>query len=47
MRLSHASVNNYDRDAMIELFRTLEFRSLVNKLPEPHSDARRSRDVRR
>jgi DNA polymerase-1 len=37
--LSHASVNNYDRDAMIELFRTLEFRSLVNKLPEPHAAA--------
>ena len=37
--LSHATVNDYDRDAMIELFRTLEFRSLVAKLPEPHKAA--------
>jgi len=37
--LDHAAVNNYDRDAMVELFRTLEFRSLVAKLPQTHSHA--------
>jgi DNA polymerase-1 len=30
-----SAVRNYDREAVIDLFRLLEFRSLVNKLPEP------------
>ena len=37
--LAHAAVDNYDRDAMVELFRTLEFRSLVAKLPVAQEDA--------
>ncbi|HVL24547.1 MAG TPA: DNA polymerase, partial [Thermomicrobiales bacterium] len=32
--LSSARVGNYDREAMADLFRELEFRSLLNKLPE-------------
>jgi DNA polymerase-1 len=33
--LSNSTISDYDRDAAIELFRELEFRTLVNKLPEP------------
>jgi DNA polymerase-1 len=33
--LSKSTISDYDRDAAIELFRELEFRTLVNKLPEP------------
>jgi DNA polymerase-1 len=33
--LGHCAVDNFDRDQVIELFRELEFRSLVNRLPEP------------
>jgi DNA polymerase I len=32
--LEHSAVDNFDRDRVIELFRDLEFRSLVNRLPE-------------
>ncbi|HRA46623.1 MAG TPA: DNA polymerase I [Thermomicrobiales bacterium] len=32
--LEHSAVNNYDREQVIALFRELEFRSLVNHLPE-------------
>lgn len=35
--LEHSSVNNYDRDRIVELFRTLEFRTLLTRLPEPVS----------
>ncbi|MBA3336868.1 MAG: DNA polymerase I [Chloroflexia bacterium] len=31
----HSSVGNYDRESVIELFRELEFRSLIARLPEP------------
>lgn len=37
--LETAHVRDYDRDTVIELFRVLEFRSLINKLPEPHNGA--------
>lgn len=33
--LSQARVRDYDRDKIVALFRTLEFRSLLDKLPEP------------
>ena len=32
-----SAVGNYDRDATIALFRELEFRTLVNRLPEPET----------
>jgi DNA polymerase-1 len=32
--LQTARVGDYDRDTVVNLFRTLEFRSLINKLPE-------------
>lgn len=32
--LDHSAVDNYDREKVIALFRELEFRTLVNKLPE-------------
>jgi DNA polymerase I len=32
--LDHSAVDNFDRDRVVELFRELEFRSLVNRLPE-------------
>ena len=32
--LEHSAVDNFDRDRVIDLFRELEFRSLVNRLPE-------------
>ncbi len=32
----HSSVGNYDRGQVFELFRELEFRTLLNKLPEVH-----------
>lgn len=34
--LETARVKDYDRDTVTSLFRTLEFRSLMNKLPESH-----------
>jgi DNA polymerase-1 len=33
--LGHSSIENYDRDRVVSLFRELEFRSLLNRLPEP------------
>jgi DNA polymerase I len=33
--LEMSAIADYDRDAAVELFRELEFRTLVNKLPEP------------
>ncbi|HEX3301716.1 MAG TPA: DNA polymerase I [Thermomicrobiales bacterium] len=36
--LDRSQVGNYDREAIIELFRELEFRTLANRLPEPRSD---------
>ena len=33
--LDHCAVENFDRDKVIDLFRELEFRSLVARLPEP------------
>ena len=35
--LEHSAVNNFDRDTVIDLFRTLEFRTLVNLLPDAQS----------
>ena len=32
--LGHCAVDNFNRDLVVELFRDLEFRSLLNKLPE-------------
>lgn len=31
-------VHDYDREAVLELFQELEFRSLVSRLPEPHHE---------
>jgi DNA polymerase-1 len=36
----HSEVGNYDRGAAFELFRELEFRTLLNKLPEPKSETK-------
>ena len=36
--LDHSHIGNYDREAVIELFRELEFRSMANRLPEPRAD---------
>jgi len=33
--LEHSTIQNYDRDRVVELFRELEFRTLLNRLPEP------------
>ncbi|HEY8445938.1 MAG TPA: DNA polymerase I [Thermomicrobiales bacterium] len=33
--LEHSAIDNYDRERVIALFRELEFRSLLNRLPEP------------
>lgn len=35
--LEAAHVHDFDRDTITDLFRTLEFRSLLNKLPVPHN----------
>lgn len=32
--LEHSAVDNFDRDRVIDIFRELEFRSLVNRLPQ-------------
>lgn len=37
--LEHSAVHNFDRDRAIELFRELEFRSLVAKLPRRDDEA--------
>jgi len=37
--LDRAAVRDYDRDGVLELFRELEFRSLVSRLPEHVTDA--------
>ncbi len=37
--LDRAAVHDYDRDAVLELFRELEFRSLVSRLPEHVTDS--------
>ncbi|MGH2617634.1 MAG: DNA polymerase I, partial [Thermomicrobiales bacterium] len=36
--LDRSHVGNYDREAIIELFRELEFRTLANRLPEQRAD---------
>src|SRR3954454_7774262 len=36
--LEHSAVNNFDRDTVIDLFRKLEFRTLVNLLPDAHTN---------
>jgi DNA polymerase-1 len=33
--LEHSTIQNYDRDRVVELFRELDFRTLLNRLPEP------------
>ena len=35
--LERSAVGNYDRERVVELFRELEFRSLLGRLPEPQS----------
>ncbi len=37
--LEHSTVGNYDRDAIVNLFRELEFRTLLGRLPEPTLEA--------
>ncbi len=36
--LDRSHVGNYDREAIIELFRELEFRTMANRLPEQRAD---------
>jgi DNA polymerase-1 len=36
--LERSTISNYDRDAAIDLFRELEFRTLVTKLPQPKAE---------
>ena len=36
--LERSHIGNYDREAVIALFRELEFRTLANRLPEPRAD---------
>jgi DNA polymerase-1 len=36
--LDRSHVGNYDREAIIDLFRELEFRTMANRLPEPRAD---------
>ena len=36
--LDHSHVGNYDREAIMELFRELEFRTLAARLPELRAD---------
>jgi DNA polymerase I len=35
--LEHSSIANYDRDRIVELFRELEFRTLLTRLPEANA----------
>jgi DNA polymerase-1 len=35
--LDHSTLQNFDRDRVVELFRELEFRTLLNRLPEPRT----------
>jgi DNA polymerase-1 len=42
LHLEQAAVGDYDREALIDLFRELEFRSLLNRLPEPQTDRART-----
>jgi DNA polymerase I len=37
--LEHSTIQNYDRDRVVELFRELDFRTLLNRLPEPQQIA--------
>ena len=37
--LDHSAVDNFDREKVTELFRELEFRTLVNRLPKPKEEA--------
>lgn len=37
--LTRARVGEFDREAIAQLFRTLEFRSLLSKLPQPRDDS--------
>jgi DNA polymerase-1 len=36
--LDHSHIGNYDREAIIDLFRELEFRTLANRLPDQRAD---------
>lgn len=38
LELERCSVHDYDRDQVVEIFRALEFRTLLNRLPELPSD---------
>ena len=42
--LDSAVVSEYDRDAVVELFRELEFRSLINRLPASSEPAKQRTD---
>src|SRR5262249_42964632 len=35
--LDHSTIQNFDRDRVAELFRELEFRTPLNRLPEPRT----------
>lgn len=43
----HATVGNYDRERVVALFRELEFKSLLNKLPEAHASAQKTAKTER
>ncbi|MEA2594158.1 MAG: polymerase [Thermomicrobiales bacterium] len=45
--LEHSSIQNYDRERVVALFRELEFRTLLNRLPEPQRIAERQAKVER
>ncbi len=45
--LDHSHVGNYDREAIVELFRELEFRTLSNRLPEMRADRKAAPKVER
>ena len=40
LRLDDAAIHDYDREAVLELFRELEFRSLISRLPAVAGDER-------
>ncbi|MFN8664366.1 MAG: DNA polymerase I [Thermomicrobiales bacterium] len=45
--LDHSHVGNYDREAIVELFRELEFRTLSNRLPEMRADRKAAPKIER
>ncbi len=45
--LDHSHVGNYDREAIIELFRELEFRTLSNRLPDMRDDRKAAPKIER